>query len=689
MRYLVGFVCLCALGVVPLLGCSETSGDGGSGGSAGTGGMSKGACTNQEDLPIVCASEFVDEAWNCGSEALVRCGLGTGGQGGDTSECRSEIASQCFHEDMGMSADCGDCFGDIAACVLASCESCVSGVSSQECHACRAENCNDALYGCTGDIVSGCDGEVWCQRVDCDDYVDCTENVCNPTDGVCGYPAVADGASCAGGMCQVGTCALTDTVLPCTEQGIRNAVAAGEGPYTFDCDGETRVVTKAEIIIDKDVILEGGGEMIVDGDYDHRVFSIVQGTTVELSGFVITAGVATEGREDLPDGAGIFNRGTLKLSDCIVEGNGDPARPENDTPTGPYDADEVPSETRGAGIFNDGTLTLANTMLTRNVGRAGGGIFNDGVLSITESTLWGNTAGPYEGSGGGIHNTKRGTASLTNVGVEQNSASSGGGIYNDGTLLILGGQVWANSGDERGGGIWNEGTAILTNAEVSGNDGGEIGGGIDNLGTLTLINSTVSSNHADLAGGIFNTGTLTLMRSTVWSNGALVLGGIWNELGGTFTATNSTISGNGAQFLVGSIFNDGTLTLTNSTVSGNGEDLASDILNTGLLTVTNSLVDGDCNGVITSNGYNIESPGDTCGFDTNKGDQVSVTEQQLKLGELADNGGPTMTHALLPGSVAIDVVPANACQVDTDQRGEPRPTMGGTMCDVGAFEVQP
>ena len=147
--------------------------------------------------------------------------------------------------------------------------------------------------------------------------------------------------------------------------------------------------------------------------------------------------------------------------------------------------------------------------------------------------------------------------------------------------------------------------------------------------------------------------------------------------------------GNGAQFLVGSIFNDGTLTLTNSTVSGNGEDLASDILNTGLLTVTNSLVDGDCNGVITSNGYNIESPGDTCGFDTNKGDQVSVTEQQLKLGELGDNGGPTMTHALLRGSVAIDVVPADACEVDTDQRGEPRPKMGGTMCDVGAFEVQP
>jgi hypothetical protein len=48
---------------------------------------------------------------------------------------------------------------------------------------------------------------------------------------------------------------------------------------------------------------------------------------------------------------------------------------------------------------------------------------------------------------------------------------------------------------------------------------------------------------------------------------------------------------------------------------------------------------------------------------------------------------PTWTHALLPGSVAIDQIPAYACEVDEDQRGEPRP--GGTMCDVGAFEVQP
>jgi hypothetical protein len=76
----------------------------------------------------------------------------------------------------------------------------------------------------------------------------------------------------------------------------------------------------------------------------------------------------------------------------------------------------------------------------------------------------------------------------------------------------------------------------------------------------------------------------------------------------------------------------------------------------------------------------------SCGFDQPT-DQVNVSAEDLKLGPLADNGGPTETHALLPGSVAIDVIPTDMCEVDEDQRGETRP--GGAMCDAGAFEVQP
>jgi hypothetical protein len=96
-----------------------------------------------------------------------------------------------------------------------------------------------------------------------------------------------------------------------------------------------------------------------------------------------------------------------------------------------------------------------------------------------------------------------------------------------------------------------------------------------------------------------------------------------------------------------------------------------------------SVIQGDCYDAAgcsgsptwSSLGYNIESPGDTCGFDQT-GDQTSVPDPML--GPLQDNGGPTMTHALLPSSVAIDKIPVEDC-VDmegaplmTDQRGVAR-----------------
>ena len=88
----------------------------------------------------------------------------------------------------------------------------------------------------------------------------------------------------------------------------------------------------------------------------------------------------------------------------------------------------------------------------------------------------------------------------------------------------------------------------------------------------------------------------------------------------------------------------------------------------------------------------LESPGDTCGFN-DLTDQVNISAEDLNLGPLADNGGPTETHALVEGSVAIDVIPAEDCvdaddqPLTTDQRGYPRPV--GDGCDVGAFERQP
>jgi len=258
------------------------------------------------------------------------------------------------------------------------------------------------------------------------------------------------------------------------------------------------------------------------------------------------------------------------------------------------------------------------------------------------------------------------------------------GVLNDGDLRMTNCSVGGFDGE----GVWTNGTLTLVNSRVFSN----AFGGIYNRGKLTITDSSVSGNstgadHEDWGAGIHNTGTLTLANSTVSANrerGLRGSGGIYNA-GGFVTLTNSTVSENDGDS-AGGIFNAGTVTIANVTVSSNTSRGAS-VHNEEKATVMNSLIDGDCEGEIISNGYNIESPDDTCGFDPDGTDLVNVPDPML--GPLQDNGGPTQTHPLLPGSVAIDHIPAVDCEVTEDQRGEPRPETGGMMCDVGSFERQP
>jgi len=318
-------------------------------------------------------------------------------------------------------------------------------------------------------------------------------------------------------------CGEGGKVFPCTEQGIRDAIAESGGPHTFECDGPTTVVTAAQIEIDNDVILDGEGSLAVDGNERHRVFRVAAGVTAELRGLTINRGrVAQE-----------FVGGGIYIS--------------------------------SGGIYKDGTLTLTNSTVSGNSARSGGGIFSRGRLTLTNSTVSGNTA-----------------------------SHIGGGIANDSRRLTL------------------------TNSTVSGNTADDYGGGIANFndGTVTLINSTVSGNSARFGGGIDTVGKVTLTNTLVVNN--------------------------------------------------------------------------DCSGYMpsASGGGNIESPGSTCRLQQET-DQVNVPAELLNLGPLQDNDGPTETHALLPGSVAIDQIPAEDCEVEADQRGESRPETGGDACDVGAFERQP
>jgi hypothetical protein len=203
---------------------------------------------------------------------------------------------------------------------------------------------------------------------------------------------------------------------------------------------------------------------------------------------------------------------------------------------------------------------------------------------------------------------------------------------------------------------------------------------------------TVELNGFTLIGGghaaLYNIGTLTLADSTVTEGPGW---GIDND--GALTVINSTVSGNAGQGesdTPAQIFNEGSLALINSTVVADSVFVSA--LRTGpvrgdrdyLTQIEGTLILGRCTleQPVTSSGYNIESPGSTCGLDQGS-DLVGASFNSLKLGPLQDNGGPTETHALGEDSVAIDVIPADMCEVTEDQRGFPR----DSMCDVGAFEV--
>jgi conflict system STAND superfamily ATPase/helix-turn-helix protein/TIR domain-containing protein len=254
------------------------------------------------------------------------------------------------------------------------------------------------------------------------------------------------------------------------------------------------------------------------------------------------------------------------------------------------------------------------------------------------------------------------------------------------------------------------GTLTLINSTISGNVAAGNGGGADNEGgTLTLINSTVSGNRANgSGGGIFNSpgGRLTLINSTVSGNLADTGGGISND--GTLSLINSTISDNMAERPGGGILNSGTnprtemifCTIYSNTSGESGGGIWNGLTNiASQLVMRNSLVAGnkaphgpDILGKLTSQGYNlIQNTQDTT-FAPNQSHSTDLLQVALlALGIdplLKDNNGTTQTHALLPGSAAIDRIPAADCRIkdiSTDQRGVRRPQ--GPACDIGAYEL--
>lgn len=311
----------------------------------------------------------------------------------------------------------------------------------------------------------------------------------------------------------------------------------------------------------------------------------------------------------------------------------------------------------GGCIASDGLVSLFEATVTGCVAQvsgdnnaSGGGVYARGGLNVVSSTISDNAAtatGPANlrgfGVGGGAFTLGRAEFAYTTI--DGNSASGDGGGFK--------GQA---------GGAWAFGGGSLTRSTISGNTAGAVGGlllvDVAYGDPIDVESSTISGNLAtdsDIGAGLYvgNTVQLTIRNSTITGN----------------VERNATHTPYGAGLCLG--YGDVPTRLVNSLVGGNHLDdgttlIASDIGGSEAA----SAITGDHNLIVSSL---LEVPADTI-------------VDAPRLAALADNGGPTRTHALLPDSPALDVGAADG--VEHDQRGEGYPRVLGEGADIGAYEAQ-
>ncbi len=466
---------------------------------------------------------------------------------------------------------------------------------------------------------------------------------------------------------------------------------------------QTILLTNGQIFINKSLTIAGPNAdlLAVSGNNEGRIFNISGGAVVVLSGMKLTNGLLNTIEEHV-GGAIIIADSTLTLTNMTLSNNiaRFPGSPSDTVGNG------------GAIYADNSTLSIINSKINNNsTSSTGGTIYSRiGIVNITDSTISNN-------SGRGVIGFDREIIQVINSTINGNSGRAVTG--SNGRISVINSTVTNN----REAGISNgDSLAILTidrtiiSNNVSTTFAGRAGGGVYNVGTATISNTTINSNRVSgRGGGVYNAGTMTIIGSTISNNRALESGGgIFNAVGQLYL-TNSTVSGNVADFGSfvsspgGGIYNlsndanpGGSVILTNSTITNNrstglGGGLRQDAL--GTATVRNTIIAGnlsstseiDVSGIIASQGFNLI--GNSTG--SSGWTPSDLLNRNPLLAPLGNNGGLTLTHALMSGSPAINAGsnalardPKTNLVLNRDQRNFARFIGGmGGIVDIGAYEL--
>jgi|GEM_PF-1558629 len=459
-----------------------------------------------------------------------------------------------------------------------------------------------------------------------------------------------------------------------------------EGSYTMT----DVVVADNDASYQSSVISISSGELaltdVVIRDNESYIGTIYVGDAARL----IARQTLFENNVATGNGGGIFNGGELELTDVVFRGN---------------------QSRLGGAIHNNRSMSLVNITFENNKATpvrlidpiaSGGAIFNDGEATIVNSQFIGNVVGDDQVlseefgiyQGGAIYNDKYGQMTIRSTIISNNQTvvssdflyySEGGGIYNAGHLSIDKSKIHGNQ-SMYGGGIYTNGSFLLENSEVYEN-AGHIGGGLfaarcddyyscyvdeSDIFPNKIVNTTFHGNEADMIGGgafMFNTGIIK--NSTVSGNQAGMMGGgIYGYVGlmiSHTTIVDNLLTGEGLEEITHGEGEEGHVpTLAGSGLfiepfmeipPGEGEGSVPEFQRT--VIVANSIIYGSdeytvCEGPIALLGTNIVRDG--CGEASIH--QTLITDQDPLVGPLADNGGHAPTHALLPGSQALDMAVA-------------------------------